>query len=270
MGDFSVQLPEPVRKSLRHVKHAIRVAWYFGNQRHCPVCGKSSRRFRAAGAVPRPEARCVHCGALERHRLLWLYLKQRTDLFDGKPKKVLHVAPESSLEPRFRQLLGDSYLTADLHKPRAQIKMDITDIQLPDQTFDVIYCSHVLEHVVDDRKAMREFHRVLKDDGWAILLVPIMTDKTFEDPSIVDPAERLKAFGQWDHVRKYGHDYVDRLRESGFNVQIARVDDLARSDDVVAMGLATSAGAIYHCTKSPPLAEKRAHNERRPARNTLI
>jgi SAM-dependent methyltransferase len=96
--------------------------------------------------------------------------------------------------------------------PRAMVRMDITDIQYPKDTFDVIYCSHVLEHVVDDRKAMREFHRVLRPDGWALLLVPITVEKTFEDPSVTDPEERLSVFGQEDHVRCYGPDYVERLR----------------------------------------------------------
>jgi ubiquinone/menaquinone biosynthesis C-methylase UbiE len=108
-------------------------------------------------------------------------------------------------------------MTADLHSP-AMVKMDITNIQFPDETFDVVYCSHVLEHVPDDRKAMREFYRVLKSNGWAVLLVPIIVEKTFEDPSIDKPKDRLRLFGQSDHVRKYGRDYVDRLRESGFSV----------------------------------------------------
>ena len=160
------------------------------------------------------------------------------------------MAPELSLETRFRSLLGSNYITADLYNPRAMIKMDITDIKEAERSFDVIYCSHVLEHVQDDRKAMREFRRVLKDDGWAILLVPVITDKTFEDPSIVEPAERLKAYGHPTHVRSYGTDYSDRLREAGFDVRIATPNDLVGADDVVRMGLTAAAGEIYYCTKS--------------------
>ena len=218
------------------------------------MCGKSSRRFRqfgvvSLGVVPREDAECAHCYALERHRFLWLYLSEKTNLFDGTPKKTLHVAPESCLESRFKERLGDNYLTADLSAPRAMVKMDIMNIEYPDQSFDVIYCSHVLEHVQDDKRAMRELCRVLKNDGWAILLVPITSEKTFEDPSIVEPLERLKAFGQEDHVRRYGPDYVDRLREAGFRVEITKVHDLVQSDEAVRMGLTSASGEIYYCTK---------------------
>ena len=129
------------------------------------------------------------------------------------------------------------------------VKMDITDIQYPDESFDVIYCSHVLEHVVDDRKAMSEFRRVLKSDGWAILLVPITVETTYEDPSIVDPAERLKHFGQDDHVRRYGKDYVERLRAAGFKVSVSNASDLCQEPEVLQMGLTPASGEIFFCTK---------------------
>jgi ubiquinone/menaquinone biosynthesis C-methylase UbiE len=126
---------------------------------------------------------------------------------------MLHVAPEPCFERRFRERLGKSYITGDLFDPGAMVKMDITDIKYPDQSFDVIYCSHVLEHVQDDRRAMREFHRVLKRAGWAILLVPVTAEVTFEDPAIIEPRERLEAFGQEDHVRRYGSDYLDSMTQ---------------------------------------------------------
>jgi SAM-dependent methyltransferase len=239
-------LPEFVKKPLRSVREYV---LYGGIARFCPVCGKSSRRFYQHGIVPREDARCARCGALERHRLLWLYLANRTNLFDGNPKKMLHVAPEPCFEPRFRKRLGDDYITADLFHPLAMVKMDITDIKYPDQSFDVMYCSHVLEHVQDDRRAMREFHRVLKKTGWVILLVPITEDVTFEDPSIVEPKERLEAFGQEDHVRRYGRDYGDRLRDAGFRVEITQVKDLVNAEDATRMGLTRATGEIYCCTK---------------------
>ncbi len=127
--------------------------------------------------------------------------------------------------------------------------MDITSIEFPDGHFDVIYCSHVLEHVEDDRKAMREFHRCLGEDGWAVLLVPITASTTFEDASIVDPKERLRAFGQEDHVRRYGPDYVERLQQAGFRVSVVRVADLADSEEAVRMGLTSASGDIYYCVK---------------------
>jgi SAM-dependent methyltransferase len=243
------RLPEWVKNPLRRFRSTLRSIIFAGNSRRCPLCGKSASRFLEAGIVPRPDAKCPHCGSLERHRLLWLFLHSRTDLFDGRPKKMLCIAPEPWLDAQFKQSVGEGYLSADLLNPKAMVQMDITDIQFPDQTFDVVYCSHVFEHVPDDRKAMRETCRVLKKSGWAILLVPITSDKTFEDPTIVEPAARLKAFGQEDHVRKYGTDYVDRLRESGFQVTITRPGDLLSDADVEVMGLRINAGEIYYCTR---------------------
>jgi len=181
---------------------------------------------------------------------MWLFFQQQTDLFNGRTKRVLHVAPERCFQPLLRKKLGNNYVTADLFNPRADIKMDITDIKLDDESIDVIYCSHVLEHVNDDRKAMREFQRILKKNGWAILLVPIFPGLTFEDPAIVDPKERLRHYGQEDHVRRYGSDYVDRLVEAGFIVKVWTVNELFEKDDIEKMGLTPASGEIYVCTKN--------------------
>ncbi len=242
-------LPEWVKSPLRRIRNTACAAFFYGTGRFCPVCGKSSRRFRRYGRVLREDAQCVRCDALERHRFLWLFLSQKTDLFDGKSKTVLHVAPEPCFEARFKDRLGARYLTADLFNPRAMVKMDITDIHYPDESFDVVYCSHVLEHVLDDRQAMREFARVLKTDGWAILLVPITSDTTFEDSSVVEPQDRLRVFGQEDHVRKYGPDYVDRLRDAGFRVATTNVEDMVQTEEAKSMGLTSASGEIFVCTK---------------------
>lgn len=242
-------LPESTKSGLRRIHRLVIGLPYRGTGRWCPVCEVSSHRFEEFGIVPRKDAHCIQCGALERHRLAWLYLQRRTDLFDGRPKKMLHVAPEHALERRLRKALRDGYLTADLTKGRAMAVMDIENIRMPDGSFDVILCSHVLEHVHDDRRAMREFHRVLKPGGWALLLVPITAERTTEDPSVTDPAERLRLFGQDDHVRRYGPDYVDRLREAGFTVTTTRPADLATAQEVERMGLTPAAGEIYFCTK---------------------
>lgn len=238
-----------VRPALRLAKRGAILALYFGRARHCPVCEKSSRRFRSHGIVRRKDAKCVRCGALERHRFVWLFMSSRTNLFETPHKRMLHVAPEVCLEHRLRSWLGADYLTADLLHPRAMVKMDITNIECPDESFDVIYCSHVFEHVQEDRKAMGEFFRVLMNGGWAILLVPITADATIEDPSVVDPEERLKYFGQSDHVRRYGPDYIDRLREAGFDVQVFKVADLVGPDQAIKMGLTAAAGEIFYCAK---------------------
>lgn len=243
MTTVTSKLPTWIKKPLKKVI-------YHGNDRYCPVCEKTSKIFASGGKQRRDDIRCVHCGSVERDRFLWNYLNDQTDFFNTQPKNMLHIAPEKCFENKFRQVLGNNYLTADLYNPNTMIKMDITGIQFKDETFDVIYCSHVLEHVDDDRKAMREFYRVLKNDGWAILLVPICTDTTYEDPAITNPQERLKAFGQEDHVRLYGLDYVDRLRETGFNVKVTKVSDLYMTYDATRMGLGLGSGQIYYCTKN--------------------
>lgn len=189
----------------------------------CPCCGAHLPKFIPGGVNLRPNAMCPSCGSLERHRLMQLYFQTRTNLYTDR-LKVLHFAPEACLERGLDNNPMIDYVSADLYSPRAKQKIDITDIPYPDASFDVVLCSHVLEHIPDDRKAMRELLRVLKPDGWALLQVPIdlRRDVTFEDPTVTDPAERARLFGQHDHVRWYGRDYPDRLRECGFDV---RIDD---------------------------------------------
>jgi SAM-dependent methyltransferase len=189
---------------------------------------------------------------MERHRFVWLYFEKMTNLFDGGFKSMLHVAPESFFETLLKKQLGKGYISADIENNRAMVKMDVTDILFPNETFDVIYCSHVLEHVLDDKRAMREFYRVLKFGGWAIIIVPISVDRatTFEDPSVRDPMERFRLFGQGDHVRRYGLDYLERLREAGFIVSVIKPADFLSKAEIEHMGITQSAGEIYYCTKN--------------------
>ncbi|HLT72032.1 MAG TPA: class I SAM-dependent methyltransferase, partial [Cyclobacteriaceae bacterium] len=192
--------------------------FYVGSNVACPVCTRQFRKFLPYGRVnPRANALCPNCLSLERHRLLWLYLQQRTDFFNA-PLKVLHFAPEACFLERFEKLHGDGYITADIESPLAKLKVDIHNIPLEDNTFDVVLCNHVLEHVADDIKAMKEIHRVLKPGGFSILQVPFFNpvpDTTLEDPTVQDPRERERLYGQRDHVRKYGHDYTARIEASG-------------------------------------------------------
>jgi len=141
-------------------------------------------------------------------------------------------------------------LTADLFNPHAMVKMDITNIEFPDQSFDVIYCCHVLQHVQDDRKAIREFYRILKTDGYAILQEPVTTQKTIEDASVIAPEDRLRIFGQHDRTRRYGPDYVERLQETGFILKFTGVNHLVTKDEAVRMGLTVASGEICYCTKT--------------------
>jgi hypothetical protein len=240
---------EVIFKIVRLFDKLTQEIFYIGNKRFCPLCKRSFRRFIPYGHIPRDEAKCPNCGALERHRLVWLYIERKTELLHGKVKRMLHVAPEPCLQSRFSQILGDGYLTADLSGDNVMLKMDVCNIDFPDHSFDAIYCSHVLEHVEDDKLAMREFFRVLKNDGWSILLVPIMAETTFEDASITDPMDRLKVFGHEEHVRAYGMDYIDRLVESGFKVETTEVCDLVDENEAIKFGLTQTDDRIFFCTK---------------------
>jgi len=191
--------------------------YYIGQKYQCPICNRKFRTLLPSGK--RPNALCPKCGSEERHRLIWLYLIQRTNLFKDH-LRILHFAPEKFFQKKIESCPNLNYISADLSHPSAMIKMDITDILFKDNTFDVILCSHVLEHIQNDHKAMKELFRVLKPGGWAILLVPIQYDKTFEDKNITTPEARETTFGQWDHVRSYGLDYKDRLEKAGFVVKV--------------------------------------------------
>lgn len=203
--------------------------FYSGNNVSCPICDHQYRIFLPYGRInPRPNALCPHCQSLERHRLIWLYLQERTNFFN-KQLSVLHIAPEACFMQRFEEQHGDGYVTADLESPLAKVKMDIHAMPFENNKFDVVLCNHVLEHVADDIKAMTEINRVLKSGGWALMQVPFFSpvpDITFEDHSITDPKERERFFGQDDHVRKFGKDYTDRINRSGL---VAEANDFAAS-----------------------------------------
>lgn len=196
--------------------------WLQGDTFTDPIDGKSFRKLLPYGyGVQRENALSPSTLSLERHRLLWLFLKNETDFFAEDNKlRVLHVAPEQCFLNRFKKQQNIDYTTTDLESPIADVKADICDLPFDNNSFDVIFCNHVLEHIPDDTKAMQELYRVMKKDGFGIFQVPqdIRREKTFEDDSITDPKERAKIFGQYDHVRVYGLDYFDKLRSIGFTV----------------------------------------------------
>lgn len=191
-----------------------------GNTYTDPIDGKNYRSFLPYGyEKQRENVLAPETLSLERHRLLWLYLKNETDFFTA-PKKVLHFAPEQAFYKRFRKLRNLDYTTTDLESPLADVKADICNLPFEDNSFDFILCNHVLEHIPDDTRAMRELYRILKPGGTGIFQIPqeLNREKTFEDDSITDPKERAAIFGQYDHVRIYGRDYFSKLRDIGFTV----------------------------------------------------
>jgi SAM-dependent methyltransferase len=213
----------------------------------CPCCGGRFARFQSGwgGSIHS----CPRCGSHERHRVLWLYLQQRTNLLTDE-LAVLHWAPEPGLESNLRALANLSYATADLDPSRATLALDITDIALPADSYDVVLCSHVLEHIEDDRGAMRELLRILRPGGWAIVLVPIDESRaeTYEDPAIVQPEERLRAYLDPDHARLYGRDFAARLEQEGFDVTVDRWA-AALPDEMIDRHVLSRAEALYVCRK---------------------
>jgi len=202
---------------------AIGKSLFKGKRFYCPICERSYSKFFAYGSPARQHALCPGCLSLERHRLLWFYLKNETNFFKDK-LKFLHMAPEQCFYKKFKKQKNLDYLTADLDSPLAKVKTDIQAMQFSDNTFDVIFANHVLEHVEDDIQAMRELYRVLKPGAWAILQVPADNnrDRTFEDKNVTEPADRERYFGQHDHWRLYGRDYAGRLAQVGFQVEANR------------------------------------------------
>ncbi len=214
-------IPRPLLIRLSYLVRPVISLFLRGNTYTDPIDGKSFSKFLPYGyGTQRDNVLSPSTLSLERHRLLWLYLKNETSFFSA-PAKVLHFAPEQAFYKRFRKLKNLEYTTTDLNSPLADVKADICDLPFDTDQYDIIFCNHVLEHIPDDTKAMQELFRVLKPGGMAILQIPqdLNREKTFEDNSITDPKERAKIFGQYDHVRVYGKDYFKKLRTIGFNVE---------------------------------------------------
>jgi len=212
-------LPRPLLIRMSYVFRWFAPLFLSGNKVECPVCSKTFRKFLSYGATERNNVLCPNCLSLERHRLMYIYLQQKTSFFTDK-QKVLHVAPEQCFYKLFRKMKNLEYVTADIESPLADVKMDLHKAPFKDNEFDVIFCNHVLEHVEDDAQCMRELYRVLKPGGYAIMQVPIDYSRavTYEDSSITSPEEREKHFWQKDHVRLFGLDYPTRLTAAGFTM----------------------------------------------------
>ncbi|HTV19388.1 MAG TPA: class I SAM-dependent methyltransferase [Polyangiaceae bacterium] len=217
----------------------------------CPVCASGLLSFLpfGVGGRVRLNAVCPACLSLERDRAAWLALSSRSWL-DSKPR-LLHVAPEYCLEPRLRRALDSRYVTGDLLRTDVDRQLSVEELPFEDGRFDAIICNHVLEHVRDDRKALSELRRVLAPGGWALLQVPLdQTQRvTVEDPSVTSPRERRRRFGQHDHVRAYGRDYVDRLRAAGFDPELCKIQDSYAEPEIQRHGLDRSE-VLHFCRRA--------------------
>ena len=218
---FLNAVPRPLLIKLSYLARPLLAFSMRGDTYEDPIDGRRFKSFLPYGYEhPRENVLAPYTLSLERHRLLWLYLENETDFFTA-PLKVLHFAPEQAFYKRFRMLKNLEYITTDLNSPLADVKADICNLPFADDSYDVIFCNHVLEHIPDDTTAMKEMFRVLKKGGWGIFQVPqdLQRNETFEDDTITDKKERTKIFGQYDHVRIYGLDYFDKLRQIGYNVE---------------------------------------------------
>lgn len=217
-------VPRPWLIRLSYIFRIFAPLVYKGNKVECPVCEKSFRKFLSYGSdvAHRENILCPYDLTLERHRVMWLYLKRHTDFFKQTNLKVMHIAPEQCFHGRFKKQKNLDYTTGDLMSPIADLHFDLHDIPLEDNTYEVIFCNHVMEHVKDDLQCLKELYRIMKPGGWGIMQVPIDASRTetYEDWSITDPKEREKHFWQYDHVRLYGLNYPKRLEEAGFKVDI--------------------------------------------------
>jgi SAM-dependent methyltransferase len=231
-------IPRPLLIRLSYLARPILEFFLRGNKFTDPIDGKSFRSFLPYGyGTQRSNVLSPSTLSLERHRLLWLYLKNETDFFSrdmqsSSALRVLHFAPEQCFLKRFRKLKNLDYTTTDLMSPIADVKADICDLPFENNSYDVILCNHVLEHIPDDTKAIQELYRVMKPGGYGIFQIPqdLNRDTTFEDDTITDKAARAKIFGQYDHVRVYGRDYFEKLRSIGFKVE--EVDYTSQLSDV--------------------------------------
>ena len=216
------KIPRPLLIKASILARPLIVQFFKGDKFTDPIDGKSYRKFLPYGyGKQRENALSPGTLSLERHRQMWLYLQNETDFFT-KNYKVLHIAPEQEFLRKFKKMKNLDYISADLYSPIVDVKADILDLPFEDESFDIVFCNHVLEHIEDDKKAMSELFRVMRKGGWGIFQVPMKNslEKTYEDFTIKDPKERQKHFGQYDHVRWYGMDYFDRLKSVGFEADI--------------------------------------------------
>ena len=216
--------------------------FYRGNNVNCPVCDSSFSKFFPYGRDVRENALCTNCLSLERHRFLYIFLKDIKKT-TNQNAKVLHIAPEICLIKKFNRIKNFEYITADLDSPLADVKMDIHNMTFDDNSFDLIICNHVLEHVEDDILALKEIRRVLKKEGYGIIMIPFyypIPEITLEDDSVTNPEERETIFGQSDHLRKYGKDFKKRFELSGMKIEVIRPDSILNSKKISRYGIKNS------------------------------
>jgi SAM-dependent methyltransferase len=229
-------------EKVQTARHRVEGLRHRGDEVQCTCCGSSFRRFRDQGP---PNRFCWVCNAGERHRTLALFFAARPELLTAG-MRLLHVAPERAIRSVIlRQQPGISYESGDIDRRYGPLRIDITNSDFADAAFDAVVANHVMEHVVEDRAAMAEVFRILKPGGWAILMIPaILAAVTDEDSTVTSPSDRLERWGQSDHVRRYGWDYLDRLTAAGFDIEVHRSEEHLSEADIERYRLRDPSGGI--------------------------
>jgi methyltransferase family protein len=236
------------------LKRRAKLPAYRGTEFQCPICLVRLRAFKplwksywreyhtyghiypvaAMETFNTAAFSCPNCDAFDRERLTTLYLDRAFQSYDRNRRyRLVEFAPAWALHKAIKRHSFIDYRTADLMRPDVHDRgVDLTDMRgYADETFDVFLCSHMLEHIRDDARAMRELRRILKPDGFGIVLVPLVAglDETQEDPAIETVADRWRLYGSGDHIRQYGkRDFLDRLAAAGFAVEQVGMDFFGR------------------------------------------
>jgi len=243
-----MQFLKSLEVKVRRFRDKLSPLLYSGNQFHCPVCDRSFRKFRSAGRAERKRlnAVCPYCISRERDRLVFSFLKEQKARFFNDSTRLLHIAPEPCLVSPFQKWAKGIYLTADLIRTDVAEQFDVMSIPHPNESFDAVFCSHVLQDVPDDIKAMQEFFRVLVPGGWAILNVPVVTKQSADHREQPRNIRKDSDTRPDEHLRSYGVDYPDRMREVGFEVETILANDLFDDRSLKRMAMDRSeTGSIY-------------------------
>lgn len=243
-----MQFLKSLEVKVRRFRDKLSPLLYAGSTFHCPVCGHSFRKFRSAGRGERKRANavCPWCISRERDRLVYSYIEKEQARLFTDTTRMLHVAPEPCLEPKFRSLAKGLYLTADLIRKDVDEQFDVMFIPHANQTFDAVFCSHVLQDVPDDIQAMREFFRILSPGGWAILNVPVVATASADHQTIPGNVRKATDNRPDEHLRSYGDDYPERMKSVGFDVKTIQANDLFDAKELIRLAMdRKETGAVY-------------------------
>jgi SAM-dependent methyltransferase len=256
MLDNNPRLKQFLKKNFLPTYLWVRSLKYLGNKVYCPCCNTRFSRFLEVGPKRQPML-CPRCRSNDRDRFFWLYLKANPGFLQNNIK-LLHVSPETIYYNRFKKIPGVQYVAGDKFVlqfgstyPKETVYLDITSMpEYADNTFDFIFCSHVLEYIKEDRQAIRELYRVLKPKGKAIISIPINHGhyETLEDPNVTDPKEQERLYGDTGHLRYYGEDYIERVKQAGFTPEFIPVTDFI-SPELIKQCVINPRDVVHLCHK---------------------